>query len=328
MPSLQLMMVGPAGVGKTSILKRFIDDEFSERVDSTIGIKFLEKKLEEDESRLRVLDTPGNPEFFSADQSFLKNTDAVMLVLTNQNISLNNLPSYLRSIPANVPIYLVVNKCETDDDLDSVQSRYSLSISPETQTQTWRLQQQLKEQFKNNAFPIEPKFCSAKSGAGVKDIFEDVVRTQPKPVVNSINKVHPALVALSIIGFVAVVMAALSFAHLFIALSIAGILALKATSLVVVGLCLLGGIAIGLSARSKPTIEKPPQQINNSALLDRDVVTTLSSTTLLACVFKQSKVSPVISEVKAEADEEVKVSGGHVATLLSPPYEVGSRLGC
>ena len=57
----KVMMLGDAGVGKTSITKRFVDNEFVPNYIHTIGIDFLEKQIEcgKDIVRLQVWDTAG-----------------------------------------------------------------------------------------------------------------------------------------------------------------------------------------------------------------------------------------------------------------------------
>ena len=42
---LKVVMLGESGVGKSSILRRYIDDTFIEFVESTIGAAFMNKKI-------------------------------------------------------------------------------------------------------------------------------------------------------------------------------------------------------------------------------------------------------------------------------------------
>lgn len=57
----KVMMLGDAGVGKTSIARRFVDDNFMQTYIHTIGIDFLEKTIDCDgkKVRLQVWDTAG-----------------------------------------------------------------------------------------------------------------------------------------------------------------------------------------------------------------------------------------------------------------------------
>ena len=44
--SVKVVVVGPSGVGKTSISNRFTKDEFSVRVTATMGAAFQERSFE------------------------------------------------------------------------------------------------------------------------------------------------------------------------------------------------------------------------------------------------------------------------------------------
>jgi GTPase SAR1 family protein len=57
-----LVLVGESSVGKSSILRRFIDGDFSESQLMTIGVDFMFRKMviEQLEVRLAIWDTAGN----------------------------------------------------------------------------------------------------------------------------------------------------------------------------------------------------------------------------------------------------------------------------
>ena len=57
----KIIMLGPSSTGKTSLLIRFIDDEFDETTMNTIGIelKSMTLKVEDQAVRLQIWDTQG-----------------------------------------------------------------------------------------------------------------------------------------------------------------------------------------------------------------------------------------------------------------------------
>ena len=57
----KLVLAGEAGVGKTSLLRRYCDDTFQEQYQSTIGVDFKVKtlRLEEKQLKLQIWDTAG-----------------------------------------------------------------------------------------------------------------------------------------------------------------------------------------------------------------------------------------------------------------------------
>ena len=69
----KVMMLGDAGVGKTSIARRFTDENFMQTYIHTIGIDFLEKTIQykpesEDEDpvdvKLQIWDTAGQERYY------------------------------------------------------------------------------------------------------------------------------------------------------------------------------------------------------------------------------------------------------------------------
>jgi len=58
---IKVVIVGSSGVGKTSLLVRFTDDQFSESFLTTIGVDFRFKTLNLDSKniRLQIWDTAG-----------------------------------------------------------------------------------------------------------------------------------------------------------------------------------------------------------------------------------------------------------------------------
>jgi GTPase SAR1 family protein len=43
--SLKIILLGNSNVGKSSILRRFVQDQFDEQVDPTIGVDFMAKTI-------------------------------------------------------------------------------------------------------------------------------------------------------------------------------------------------------------------------------------------------------------------------------------------
>ena len=79
---IKIILLGDTGVGKSSIIKRYIEDSFDENLSSTIGSNFLEKieKIKGQKVRLEVWDTAGQEEFRSVTKLFVKNSKIIILV--------------------------------------------------------------------------------------------------------------------------------------------------------------------------------------------------------------------------------------------------------
>ncbi|KAK7097918.1 ras-related protein Rab-9A-like [Littorina saxatilis] len=78
---LRVVLLGDSGVGKTSILRRFVEGTFDDGVDSTISIEQMEKEVRVDGQRyvLRVVDTAGQERFRSLRENFYRGTHICLL---------------------------------------------------------------------------------------------------------------------------------------------------------------------------------------------------------------------------------------------------------
>merc|ERR1711881_417042 len=85
----KLAFLGDQGVGKTSIITRFMYDTFDTAYQATIGIDFLSKTMFlEDKSsiRLQLWDTAGQERFRSLIPSYIRDSSAAVVVydITNR----------------------------------------------------------------------------------------------------------------------------------------------------------------------------------------------------------------------------------------------------
>ena len=79
----KVVLLGEAGVGKTSIISRYVHNNFSEVLMSTTGASFATKKLEidpEHKIKFQIWDTAGQERFRSLAKIFYQNASAAVLV--------------------------------------------------------------------------------------------------------------------------------------------------------------------------------------------------------------------------------------------------------
>ena len=69
-------------VGKTSVILRYIEGDFSENVMSSIGVDFKTKQLEIDEQyiKLQIWDTAGHEKFRTITTSYYKSAQAIIIL--------------------------------------------------------------------------------------------------------------------------------------------------------------------------------------------------------------------------------------------------------
>ncbi|CAF5125863.1 unnamed protein product, partial [Rotaria magnacalcarata] len=115
----KLIVVGDAGVGKSSILSRFADNTFDESYLATIGVDFKISKIERNgiTIKLQIWDTAGQERFRTIMSSHYRGAQGFIIVYDVTNAqSFENIKAWLDSIDRNAnenaKKLLVGNKCD------------------------------------------------------------------------------------------------------------------------------------------------------------------------------------------------------------------------
>ena len=100
--NFKVVIIGNVSVGKSSIIKRYISNEFSEDYKCTIGTESFTKSLfisENKKVNLKIWDTCGQERFRTVTRQYYQNTQAILLVfdLTNEK-SFTDLDSWLEEV--------------------------------------------------------------------------------------------------------------------------------------------------------------------------------------------------------------------------------------
>ena len=121
----KIITLGDSGVGKTSIIKRYITGEFDDNIASTVGINFSFKELIINESqkiKLKIIDACGQERFKSLSKAYFKNADGVLYVFgVNDKDSFYNIKEWMgyfneNNTLENTPKVLIGNKCDLEFD--------------------------------------------------------------------------------------------------------------------------------------------------------------------------------------------------------------------
>ena len=119
---LKMIVIGSTGVGKTSIVKRFVDNLFDKNQETTIGVEFGSKKftVSGQQVKLQLWDTAGQETFLSVTKSYYKSSAAVLLVydITNRN-SFDDLTEWMERLEENansdITVCIIGNKTDLKD---------------------------------------------------------------------------------------------------------------------------------------------------------------------------------------------------------------------
>jgi len=117
-------MLGATGVGKTSLVRQFVQSVFSEKYHSTIGVKVDKKvvRLEKQEVTMMLWDLQGEDEDFKIKPSFLRGASGYILVvdLTDAKSldAAKRIQFMIEDEVGQVPFMVLFNKNDLTDQIE------------------------------------------------------------------------------------------------------------------------------------------------------------------------------------------------------------------
>ena len=116
----KIIFVGDAGVGKTTIIGRIMDNPFSEVYEPSIGVDFMSKniKYQGQNIKLQMWDTAGQEKYKGLIPSYVRNSSIVFLVYDiSSKTSFDNIPNWINFIKSieNTTLVLCGNKIDLDN---------------------------------------------------------------------------------------------------------------------------------------------------------------------------------------------------------------------
>lgn len=159
---MKIAVVGDSAVGKTSLLLRFVDDEYRSSYSSTIGVDFNIKMMELDGKiiKLQIWDTAGQERFRAIVNSYYRGAHVVIIAFDlSDRESFMHVPKwYDETMRHAVETKLILVGCKSDlehevsrQEIDDITKEYDMSYYE----------------------------CSAKkySNNGIDNIFEGIIRS-------------------------------------------------------------------------------------------------------------------------------------------------------
>ena len=151
----KIVLVGHFGVGKSSLIRRFVNNAFSDDYKVTIGVNIMKKEITIDQTIFSfvIWDVEGNESIEDIRASYLSGAAGFIYVVdaTRKStfVNINTDLDFLNKLYVDVPVVKVANKLDL--------------ISPE----------QASSMFREKGIEIN-FFTSAKTGENVNNIFYDL----------------------------------------------------------------------------------------------------------------------------------------------------------
>ncbi len=170
--SQKICLVGDFGIGKTSLIRQFVDRQFSDKYLSTVGVKISRKLVsipdlasnpEEESKQLQLIvwDIEGSTRFKAIAPSYLQGAKGALMVAdVTRDSSMQNLKDHIQlfqSVNPKSSLIIALNKVDL--------------IEPDEKD---RLFQSIFIEFTN--FKESIYVTSAKTGEGVDEIFQTLAR--------------------------------------------------------------------------------------------------------------------------------------------------------
>ena len=160
--TFKILTIGESGVGKTCVLRRFVENKFLKNHLATIGIDFKTKTLNinNKEIKLKIWDTAGQERFRNITTQYYKGADGIVLVYdVTDDGSFEKIRDWMAQIQSNAQrdelgLVLLGNKCDIEPRVV-------------TEEQGTKMAEELKVSYFET---------SALNGQGINEAFEQLAR--------------------------------------------------------------------------------------------------------------------------------------------------------
>jgi Ras-related protein Rab-5C len=162
----KLVLLGESAVGKSSLVLRFVKDQFDDYRESTIGAAFLTQTVSLDDQttvKFEIWDTAGQERYKSLAPMYYRNANCAVVVYDiSQSASLEKARNWIRELQRQADPSIVIALCGNKSDLAE---RRQVS------------QEEAKKYAEEEGLMWGE--TSAKSGEGVNDIFLAIAKKLP-----------------------------------------------------------------------------------------------------------------------------------------------------
>ena len=175
---LKIVVVGDSGVGKTNLIRRFIQDDFQSNSKATVGVEFFSKsfKINDNVFKIEIWDTAGQERYKSITAAYYKGAKGGLVVYdVTSKTSFDNVDNWASEI-----------KEKASTDMRTMMIGNKIDLKDERQVST----EEALEKAKLLELPLME--ASALDSTNVKQAFYDLLKEMYKEVKKTIEVVEQA----------------------------------------------------------------------------------------------------------------------------------------
>ncbi|PKU47886.1 vesicle-associated membrane protein-associated protein hypothetical protein [Limosa lapponica baueri] len=172
---LKVCLLGDTGVGKSSIVCRFVQDHFDHNISPTIGASFMTKTVPcgNELHKFLIWDTAGQERFHSLAPMYYRGSAAAVIVydITKQD-SFHTLKKWVKELkehgPENIVMAIAGNKCDLSD----------ISILAMLTSRLWEVPMKDAKEYAESIGAIVVE-TSAKNAVNIEELFQGISQQIP-----------------------------------------------------------------------------------------------------------------------------------------------------
>jgi small GTP-binding protein len=173
---LKIVVVGDSGVGKTNLIRRFIQDDFQSNSKATVGVEFFSKsfKINDNVFKIEIWDTAGQERYKSITAAYYKGAKGGLVVYdVTSKTSFDNVDNWVSEI-----------KEKASTDMKTMMIGNKIDLKDERTVST----EEAMEKAKLLELPLME--ASALDSTNVKQAFYDLLKEMYKEISKKIEIVE------------------------------------------------------------------------------------------------------------------------------------------
>jgi small GTP-binding protein len=119
--ALKFLVLGDGGVGKTTLLNRYVNGKFLNAATMTIGVEFLSKQIQMGtiSCQLILWDISGQDRFRFMIDKYMRGASGALILFDTTNmksfVNIGKWVNFVRKYYKNLPILLIAAKCDLEE---------------------------------------------------------------------------------------------------------------------------------------------------------------------------------------------------------------------